>query len=78
MHPLSPNLTTLNDDELLKKINDLHLRLKHAYYLPNPHVAMQIRMLLDDYQGEYNVRMAELAKKFAEQHKKHLDKINIE
>jgi len=78
MHPLSPNLTELSEDDLLKKINDLHMRLRQAYNMANPQISMQLRMLLDDYQREYNNRMAELAKKFAEQNKKYADKIDIQ
>ena len=78
MHPLIPNLTELTEEDLLKKINDLHIRIRQAYNMPNPQVSMQLRMLLDDYQREYNNRMAELAKKFAEQSKKYVDKIDIQ
>jgi len=78
MHPLSVDLASLSDDDLLKKINELHKRLRTAYMFPDPSISMQLRMLLDDHQGEYNARMAKAAEKFAQQNKKFSDKIDIE
>jgi hypothetical protein len=67
MHPLSPDLTALKDDELHKKIADLTSRLTQAYRFGGYEVAGQIHMLLDDYQAEASRRhqrmMEELAAK---------------
>jgi hypothetical protein len=78
MHPLTASLSDLNDDDLLKKINELHSRMRTSQGLRNPAYAQQIRMLLDDYQSEYNKRMAKQAEKFAQANKKLTDKIDIE
>ena len=78
MHPLSADLSSLNDEELLKKINELHKRLRTAYMFPDPSISMQLRMLLDDHQNEYNARMRKEAEKFAQQNKKFSEKIDIE
>jgi hypothetical protein len=77
MHPLAPKLSELSDDDLLKKLNELYGRLAPAMHMGDPSIAMQLRMLLDDYQGEYDRRMAEQAAKFAENNKKLTDKIDI-
>ena len=78
MHPLTSNLSGLSDDDLLKKVNELHSRMRSSQGLRNPAYAQQIRMLLDDYQTEYNKRMAQQAEKFAQANKKLTDKIDIE
>ena len=78
MHPLTPDLSTLNDEQLLAKINDLYKRLKQAYGMVDPVFGQQLRMLLEDYQNEYNRRMAAAAEKFAQSNKKYTDKIDIE
>lgn len=78
MHPLTPNFAELNDEQLLAKINDLYKRLKQAYGMNNPQFGQQLRMLLDDYQTEYNRRMSAAAEKFAQSNKKLSEKIDIE
>lgn len=77
MHPLTPDLTDLSDDDLLKKINDLYTRLRQSLGMRDPAISNQLRMLISTYQTEYDRRMAEQAKKFAEQNKKLTDKIDI-
>lgn len=56
MHPLTPNLTELKDDELHKKISELTQRLTQSYKFANYELAGQVHMLLDDYQAELNRR----------------------
>lgn len=78
MHPLTDNLNSVNDEDLLKKINELHSRMRTSMGLRNPAYGMQLRMILDDYQNEYNRRMAQQAEKFAQSNPKLTDKIDIE
>jgi hypothetical protein len=78
MHPLTSSLTDLNDEDLLKKLNELHSRLRTSLGLRNPAYVQQLTMILDDYQSEYNKRMAQQAEKFAQANKKLTDKIDIE
>jgi hypothetical protein len=56
MHPLTEDLTRVNDQELFKKISDLTNYLTQSYRLGNYSVVGQIHMLLDDYTAEANRR----------------------
>lgn len=77
MHPLSGDLTTLSDEELLKKLNELYDKLKLAYYMPDPNISYQLRLLLDSYRNE-QARRAQIAQeKFLQQNKKFTDRIDI-
>ena len=67
MHPLAPDLTTLSDDELQKKYNELNNRINAAYRMGNADLVSQVEMLLNDYRMEMGERqqkmMAELQKR---------------
>ena len=67
MHPLAPDLTTLSDDELQKKYNELNNRINAAYRIGNADLVSQVGMLLEDYRMEMGARqqkmMADLQKK---------------
>lgn len=56
MHPLTEDLSKLNDQELFKKISDLTNYLTQSYRLNNYNVVGQIHMLLEDYTAEANRR----------------------
>jgi hypothetical protein len=56
MHPLSPNLSEMPLDELVKKQGDLITRLNSAYRMGRPDIVQQLQMLLGDYQNEIGVR----------------------
>lgn len=77
MHLLAGDLTKLSDEDLLTKINDLYDRLKTAYYMSNPTISMQLRMLLDSYRDEQNRRAQIAQEKFLQQNKKLTDRIDI-
>lgn len=77
MHPLSPDMSDLSDEQLLTKVNDLYTRRRQAMGMNNPAILAQLGMLLDDYQAEYNRRQAELAEKFAAKNKNLTEKIKI-
>lgn len=77
MHLLAGDLTKLSDEELLKKLNEIYDRLKQAYYMPNPAISGQLRMLLESYRNEQTRRAAIEQEKFAQQNKKLTDRIDI-
>jgi len=56
MHPLSPNLSTLSQDELNKKYSDLLSRLGTARRFGRPDMIQQLQMILEDYQFEMDKR----------------------
>jgi len=60
MHPLSPDLTNLTDDELQKKYNELNTRINSAYRMGNTDLIMQIQLLLQDYQTEIGTRQRKM------------------
>jgi hypothetical protein len=63
MHPLTPDLTKVSDQDLGNRVRDLGARLNQAYRFGNPNLVAQISMLLEDYQGEMARRQqAELEK----------------
>ena len=76
-HPLTPDLNSISDEELLKKINDLMSRLRSPVSLRNPQLSNQLNMMYMDYQTEYNRRMQIQSEKFAQNNKKLADKIDI-
>jgi hypothetical protein len=56
MHPLSTNLSSLNDDELQKKFGELQRRLIQASRFGPFDLVPQLQMLMDDYQFEISER----------------------
>jgi hypothetical protein len=56
MHPLSPNLSALSQDELNKKYSDLLSRLSTARRFGRPDMVQQLQMILEDYQFEMDKR----------------------
>lgn len=52
MHPLTPDLSGLKDDELQRKVAELSRKLNQAYAFGQPSLVGQIQMVLQDYQGE--------------------------
>jgi len=67
MHPLTPDLNSLSDEELAKKVQDLNKRLNQAWSFGNAELLQQVQMMLEDYQQEMTTRqrrmMEELSKK---------------
>lgn len=67
MHPLTPDLSTLSDEDLAKQVNDLGKRLNQAYNFGNAQLVQQVQMMLEDYQEEHSKRqrkmMDDLAKR---------------
>jgi hypothetical protein len=56
MHPLTPDLSKLNLDELNNKYNDLSNRINFAYRIGNADMIYQLQMLMQDYQMEIQTR----------------------
>lgn len=55
-HPLISNLDTLSPEELLDKITELHKKLAIAARGGNGYMCDQIRMALESYQNQYQVK----------------------
>lgn len=56
MHPLAPDLSKLNTEELHQKYNDLQKRLQQSLQMGNYHIISQLQLLISDYQYEMNIR----------------------
>ena len=65
MHPLSPSLTGLSDQELDKKVQDLTERYYQSLRF-SPSIASQIVLLLDSYKFEQQERALAKSKKALE------------
>ena len=55
MHPFTPDLSDLDDEELLTKINELYSKMRMV--MNNPPVYQQMSALMDDYQMEQKLRL---------------------
>ena len=55
MHPFTPDLSDLDDEELLTKINELYSKMRMV--MNNPPVYQQMCALMDDYQIEQKLRL---------------------
>jgi hypothetical protein len=56
MHPLTPNLRELSDNDLNEKFRELSNKLNAAYRMGNAAMVQQIQMILEDYQQEVSRR----------------------
>jgi hypothetical protein len=70
MHPLAPDLSSLSDDDVHKKLSDLQKRYQQAYRFGPQQLLPQIQMMLQHYQDEVQRRnkqqMSDLQKKTEE------------
>lgn len=55
-HPLIRNLNDLSTQELLDKISELHKKLAIAARSGNGHMCDQIRMALESFQNQYQIK----------------------
>ena len=60
MHPLSPDLTQLTEEELHSKRSELMNRLSMAYKMGHPDLVNQITLFLQDYSLEIEQRNKKL------------------
>ncbi len=72
MHPLVSDLSSLKDNEVESKINDL---TKKYFSSSNPDVRHQITMLLDTYREEMGKRQQAAYAKLMSSRNKDLDKL---
>lgn len=66
MHPLTPDLSNLTDDEIFKKFEELNKRLGQAYRFGPASIIPQLQMLLADYQSVIDQRRAKLMQQMEE------------
>jgi hypothetical protein len=70
MHPLAPNLSSLNNDELFQKYTDLQKRYNQAWRSGPQSIMPQIQMMMDHYQSEISERnrkqMVEMEERLAD------------
>lgn len=60
MHPLTPDLSALTDEELQKKLADLTTKLTQSYRFGNYELAGQVHMILEDFQAELTRRQQKM------------------
>jgi len=58
MHPLTPNLSELSDQELQQKCTDLLTRMNQAYSMGNGDMVAQVQQIYEDYNAEQMRRQA--------------------
>ena len=61
MHPFTPDLSKLDDEELLTKINELYSKMRMV--MNNPPVYQQMCSIMDDYQLEQKLRLTKQKEK---------------
>ncbi len=77
MHPLTPNLTELKDDELQRKCAELSNKLNMAYRFGQAELVGQIQMILDDYNAEMMRRQQKMLEEVMSRDNKFKDIIDI-
>ncbi len=68
MHPLTPNLKELKDDELQKKFSELNTKLQQAYRFGNSSLVWQMQSLLEDFQNELSQRQQQALEEKNDKH----------
>ena len=77
MHPLSPDLSKLTDDELQQKRGELQNRLMMSYRMGNADLVMQLQLLLGDYDMELQTRNQKMMDQMSKASKNFGNIINI-
>ena len=77
MHPLSPDLSKLTDDELQQKRGELQNRLMMSYRMGNADLVMQVQLLLGDYDIELQTRNQKMIDQMSKASKNFGNIINI-
>ena len=75
MHPLTPDLNSLSDEELAKKVQDLSRRMNQAWSSGNGELLQQVQMMLEDYQEELNRRQRKMIEDLSKKAGKDFDDI---
>jgi hypothetical protein len=76
-HPLAPDLSTLKDDELYNKINELSSKISSAYRLGSQNAMQQMQLLMGHYQQEVQTRNNKRLEEMAEKSKNFKNIIDI-
>jgi hypothetical protein len=66
MHPLGNDLSTLSDEDLYKKQNELNKRFVQAHRLGPQQIIPQLQILINDYQEEIRRRQARAMQEMSE------------
>lgn len=66
MHPLSPSLSDMSDQELHTKYNDLLARLNQAWQQGQRGIVSQLQMLMNMYKNEIYERSMKQQQEMAE------------
>ena len=77
MHPLTPDLSKLTDDELQQKRGELQNRLMMSYRMGNADLVMQLQLLLGDYDMELQTRNQRMMDQMSKASKNFGNIINI-
>lgn len=77
MHPLTPDLSGLKDDELQRKCAELSNKLNMAYRVGQAELVGQIQMILDDYNAEMMRRQQKMLEEVMSRDNKFKDIIDI-
>ena len=77
MHPLSPDLSKLTDDELQQKRGELQNRLMTSYRMGNADLVTQVQLLLGDYDIELQTRNQKMMDQMSKASKNFGNIINI-
>lgn len=78
LHPLAPDLSNLNMDELLEKYNQLTKRYIQAQRLGSGSVLGQMSMLLEDYRTEIGRRQQKMLEDASNKNKNFRNIIDIQ
>jgi hypothetical protein len=77
MHPLTPDLSGLSDDELHKKRAELSNRMQFAYRMGHGDMIGQIQLVMGDYDMEVQRRNQKMLDDLEKNSKTFKDKIDI-
>ena len=77
MHPLTPDLSNLNDAELQKKYQEITSKLGMAYKMGNHALISQLQMIAEDYGFELQARQQKLMDDMLKKDTKFKDIIEI-
>ena len=77
MHPLTPDLSGLSDDELHKKRAELSNRMMFAYRMGHGDMIGQIQLVMGDYDMEVHRRNQKMLDDLEKNSKTFKDKIDI-
>ena len=77
MHPLTPDLSTLTDEELHTKRSELGNRMVFAYRMGHAEIIGQIQLIMGDYEMEVQRRNQKMLDDLEKNSKTFKNKIDI-